>query len=86
MEPVCEASAIARCDPVESALETAVMLEDLVVQCPGCWETIEIRIDLSGGSATYAEDCPVCCRPMTVRLEVDAGASRFHVKIEQEDA
>ncbi len=40
------------------------------VQCPSCWETIELDIDLSGGSAEYTEDCSVCCNPMLVRLSV----------------
>jgi hypothetical protein len=62
------------------------MLEDAVVQCPYCWEEIELSVDLSGGSAIYTEDCPVCCQPMTVRLEVDDESGDFHVDIEQENA
>jgi hypothetical protein len=61
------------------------MLEDAVVQCPYCWEEIELSVDLSGGSAIYTEDCPVCCQPMTVRLEVDEESGDFHVDIEQEN-
>jgi hypothetical protein len=61
------------------------MLEDILVQCPYCWEEIELGVDLSGGSATYPEDCPVCCQPMTVRLMVDEESGDFHVDIEQEN-
>lgn len=46
------------------------MLDEVTVTCPACWEEIVLGIDLSDGSAEYAEDCPVCCRPMTVRLTV----------------
>ncbi|MFA5938342.1 MAG: CPXCG motif-containing cysteine-rich protein [Sinimarinibacterium sp.] len=49
------------------------MLEEVTVTCPACWEEIVLEVDLSGGSAEYAEDCPVCCRPMTVRLTVGEG-------------
>ncbi len=59
------------------------MLEEAVVTCPACWEDIVLDLDLSGGSATYAEDCPVCCRPMTVRLLVDDGGA-FEVSVEPE--
>jgi hypothetical protein len=59
------------------------MLEEAVVTCPACWENIVLELDLSGGSATYAEDCPVCCRPMTVRLSVDDGGA-FEVSVEPE--
>lgn len=61
------------------------MLEDVLAQCPYCWEEIELGVDLSGGSAVYAEDCPVCCQPMTVRLTVDEESGDFHVDIEQEN-
>lgn len=61
------------------------MLEDILVQCPYCWEQVELSIDLSGGSATYTEDCPVCCQPMTVHVAVDGESGDFHVDIEQEN-
>ena len=50
------------------------MIESAVVQCPYCWESIELDVDLSAGSSVYTEDCPVCCHPMSVRLEVREGA------------
>lgn len=56
------------------------MLEEVTVTCPACWEEIVLEVDLSGGSAEYAEDCPVCCRPMTVRLSVHAD-DRFAVDV-----
>lgn len=59
------------------------MLEEAVVTCPARWEVIVLELDLSGGSAVYAEDCPVCCRSMTVRLSVD-DAGAFEVSVEPE--
>jgi len=64
------------------------MIEDVEVTCPACWETIELTVDLSGGSAVYTEDCPVCCQPMTVRLTVESydpdEPSEFRVEVEAE--
>lgn len=59
------------------------MLEEATVTCPACWEEIALEVDLSAGSAVYAEDCPVCCRPMTVRLFVD-DEGNFEVAVEPE--
>jgi len=61
------------------------MLEDAEVQCPCCWETIVLELDLSAGSQVYTEDCPVCCRPMRVQLDVDAdGEWRVEVASESD--
>ncbi|MDP3980651.1 MAG: CPXCG motif-containing cysteine-rich protein [Chlamydiota bacterium] len=47
---------------------------DLVaVQCPYCWEKIEIFIDLSSGPQEYIEDCSVCCKPMQVLINPARG-------------
>mgnify|MGYP000583718691 FL=1 len=59
------------------------MLEDAEIQCPYCWETIVLELDLSAGAQTYTEDCSVCCRPMLVRLETDGEA--FAVDVQAED-
>ena len=34
------------------------------VQCPYCWEIIEVLIDCSVLHQHYIEDCTVCCRPI----------------------
>jgi hypothetical protein len=61
------------------------MLDDVIVQCPYCWESVELAVDLSGGSAVYTEDCPVCCQPMSVRLQVDEDSGEFSVDVEAEN-
>jgi hypothetical protein len=60
------------------------VLEAALVACPACWETIELSLDLSAGSQTYAEDCPVCCQPMTVHLRVEDDGEGFAVEVEAE--
>lgn len=41
------------------------------IQCPYCWEVIEISVDDCGERQQYIEDCTVCCRP--INLVIDRG-------------
>ena len=47
------------------------MLQSHDIQCPHCWETIEILVDISAGAQQYIEDCSVCCRPIALHIRVD---------------
>ena len=40
------------------------------VDCPYCWEPVELEADPSAGSAEFVQDCPVCCQPILARLSV----------------
>ena len=40
------------------------------VQCPYCWESIEIIVDCSVRRQEYVEDCSVCCRPILLTVRV----------------
>jgi hypothetical protein len=46
-------------------------LEPVDVQCPYCWETIEVLVDCSVEEQSYVEDCQVCCRPIVMQVAVD---------------
>lgn len=59
------------------------MLEEADIQCPCCWETITIELDLSAGSSRYTEDCQVCCNPLVITLQVSLDAP-FEVSVEPE--
>lgn len=37
-----------------------------VLQCPYCWEQIEVEVDCSIERQEYVEDCSVCCRPIVI--------------------
>ena len=50
---------------------TANRLEELAVQCPYCWQTIQVLIDCSVEAQEYIEDCQVCCRPIVFGVLVD---------------
>ncbi len=41
------------------------------IQCPYCWEFIEILLDCSVEEQRYIEDCQVCCRPIEFTVTVD---------------
>ncbi len=43
-------------------------LQNSTIQCPYCWETIEILVDCSVESQQYIEDCQVCCRPINIAV------------------
>jgi transcription elongation factor Elf1 len=42
-------------------------------QCPYCWETISVLVDLSVPGQTYVEDCEVCCNPMEITVTCSEG-------------
>lgn len=50
---------------------TSNRIEPTHIQCPYCWETIEILVDCSVESQEYIEDCEVCCRPIQFGIEVN---------------
>ena len=60
-------------------------LQTASIQCPYCWETIEVLIDDCGESQQYIEDCQVCCRPINFHLELDETQQvQVHVFTENE--
>ncbi len=52
------------------------MQDIAVVQCPFCFESVEIYLepDVSG---TMVQDCEVCCRPWQMRVSHDAEGDVF---------
>ncbi|NMT64193.1 CPXCG motif-containing cysteine-rich protein [Marinobacter orientalis] len=46
-------------------------LDWVFVQCPYCWETLEISVDPSVTDQEYVEDCQVCCQPIVVHVVLD---------------
>lgn len=43
------------------------------IQCPYCWETVDIFVDESAGDQEYVEDCQVCCHPILLRISIEDG-------------
>lgn len=40
-------------------------------QCPYCWETISMLIDISQENQSYIEDCEVCCNPIQLKVRTE---------------
>ncbi|MGI9234767.1 MAG: CPXCG motif-containing cysteine-rich protein [Woeseiaceae bacterium] len=45
-------------------------LEDQLIECPYCGESIDILIDRSEPEQSYIEDCQVCCRPINIQFSI----------------
>lgn len=43
------------------------------IQCPYCWEEIEVVVDCSIEEQEYIEDCSVCCRPIIISATIAQG-------------
>ena len=54
-------------------------------QCPYCWETISMLVDLSQNQQSYIEDCEVCCNPiqLTITVQNDEIMAFEAINIEQ---
>lgn len=60
-------------------------MEEHPFQCPYCFATITMVLDLSAVSQKYVEDCEVCCNPIEVSFEVeDNEISEFQAKTLEE--
>lgn len=40
-------------------------------QCPYCWETISMLVDISQSHQSYIEDCEVCCNPIQLIVNTE---------------
>lgn len=43
-------------------------LQTISLQCPNCWERVEIVVDYEDAEQEIIEDCSVCCSPMIIAL------------------
>ncbi|MES2918516.1 MAG: CPXCG motif-containing cysteine-rich protein [Pseudomonadota bacterium] len=48
-------------------------LETAFIQCPYCWEQIEVVVDCSIEQQEYIEDCSICCRPIVISVVISQG-------------
>ena len=61
-------------------------LESVLIQCPYCWETLDISVDPTVPEQEYVEDCQVCCQPLlfTVVVPFDSEEPQVDVRPENE--
>jgi hypothetical protein len=58
----------ARWQPTTEALSTMEALQTVLLQCPNCWEQVEIVVDCLDAEQEIIEDCSVCCSPMIIAI------------------
>ena len=46
-------------------------LQENVVSCPYCGESIDVLIDQQEAGQQYIEDCQVCCQPIVFKVTLD---------------
>ncbi len=46
-------------------------LDEQVIGCPYCGESIDVLIDQQEAGDEYIEDCQVCCRPIVFTVNED---------------
>ena len=49
------------------------------VQCPWCWELLELYIDPET-RGQLVEDCEVCCRPWVIYVERSGTQVSLHIE------
>ena len=41
-------------------------------ECPYCWQTISMLLDVSISNQNYIEDCENCCNPIQLQFDVES--------------
>lgn len=59
-------------------------LEHTTIQCPYCWERLNISVDPGEQQQTYTEDCQICCQPMVIDAYFDENRE-LHVTVRREN-
>ena len=57
----------------------------VTVQCPHCWESIEVLVDPSVEEQEYVEDYQVCCQPLLFTVTVPFGSEEPQVDVRPEN-
>jgi hypothetical protein len=60
------------------------LLQPASIQCPYCWESIEVVVDCSVPHQEYVEDCSVCCRPILITATA-SGSEVLGIEARAED-
>lgn len=46
-------------------------LDEIIIVCPYCGESLDVLIDTRSGPQQYYEDCSVCCAPILFVVSED---------------
>jgi hypothetical protein len=60
-------------------------LDEIIIDCPYCGESLDVLVDTSSGPQQYYEDCSVCCAPILFILSEDeTGEMMIDIKRQDE--
>ncbi len=59
-------------------------LDELIISCPYCGESLGVLVDTCSGPQQYYEDCSVCCAPILFIVSED-GAGKMVIDIKRDD-
>ncbi|MGB0203743.1 MAG: CPXCG motif-containing cysteine-rich protein [Neptuniibacter sp.] len=52
-------------------------LEERLIDCPSCGESITVLLDEQEAGHEYTEDCQVCCKPIVFNLSTAVDGSLY---------
>jgi hypothetical protein len=58
-----------------------VLEQDVLVECPYCDESFEIKVSADDAGQVLYEDCQVCCRALTLHVHEEDG--EFGIEVER---
>ncbi|MGZ8221900.1 MAG: CPXCG motif-containing cysteine-rich protein [Methylobacter sp.] len=59
-------------------------LDEIIIVCPYCGESLDVLVDTSSGPQQYYEDCSVCCAPILLIVSKDE-AGEMVIDIKRDD-
>jgi hypothetical protein len=59
-------------------------LDEIIIDCPYCGESLDVLVDTSSGPQQYYEDCSVCCAPILFIVSEDE-SGEIIIDIKRED-
>ncbi|MDA9557076.1 CPXCG motif-containing cysteine-rich protein [Vibrio sp.] len=59
------------------------LIEERMVECPYCCETLTVLINREDIDNDYIEDCQVCCKPILFQVSADE-ANELTIDLSQE--
>ncbi len=60
-------------------------LDEIIIVCPYCGESLDVLVDTSSGPQQYYEDCSVCCAPILFIVSEDDETGKMFVDVKRDD-
>jgi hypothetical protein len=60
-------------------------LDEIIIVCPYCGESLDVLVDTSSGPQQYYEDCSVCCAPILFIVSEDDETGDMVIDVKRDD-